>query len=349
MGRCAQHDASRTHARIPSIPCPVYPIVLLNLVGINLSLMLSIMDNTTMEMIATPYASGVSWNILVPGLGNIKVFGGHLAPAHKQPLGVSEIRSVVNNHDVILADFNAANAQLVKTRVVDRASDSLTRPSYLPHIADDATRTRPTQHPWHSQPTFVVPCFDDVLSVRAQLVVRPFSLSGAPVLPVVTRGNPRDLMRALGMPSDHAPMAAVVMANAPAPAPAYAPETLRGAALCITYNVADPVFWGPAFPPARAGFDMAEASQAQRERALVAEVDGYLQEMLRALLVSSGVARCTAGIIALQEVPHRLRRELVRTMEQRGLLTAVSQMHCSESTGLRADQASWVVVGVLTV
>lgn len=275
--------------------------------------------------IATRYVSGVSWE--VPGLG--RVFGGTVSPVHHEPNAVAEVKLIISTHDVLMCDFNATQRQLQCSGVLDGLSRVVVHspPSYAPPIPERRRRGRIT-----------LPAYDAILAHGGRLSVRPapIALTSAlslPVLPAwVDDSNPRALIQDRGLPSDHAPVSATV----------YATDE-RAKALCLTFNVADPCFWGVRYPSALDGFDATPDGEETRVRRWLRVLEDWTAR------VSSSMDY-THAVVALQEVPDGAERRARACLAERRFVVVSERMHCSTDPeeGARLDPggASWVMLAV---
>jgi len=123
-----------------------------------------------------------------------------------------------------------------------------------------------------------LPCFDNF--VVSDKEISEFKLQPLIKLPEIVGKNPRELIRELGLASDHVPVIGYFVKG---------DKTLR----IGTFNVADPVFWSKYYPAAGAGFDLGkEVERWERIEVLVEELK----------------KRC--DVVVLQEAPAGLARRL---------------------------------------
>jgi hypothetical protein len=240
--------------------------------------------------VCSTYVSGVSVNL--PGVG--RVFGGHISPVHKEPGAVPEVNELFQTHRILMGDFNAGESQLRKHIRLPAACEMHNPPSYLPSMPQ-------------IKPRIYIPCFDVVAAVGAACegTHNPRGIGSLPTR--VTGTDPRMIMVQRGMPSDHLPILASVSVHG---------LTVR----CFTYNVADPCFWGKAFPSAAAGFDTSKEGEAKRQ----AKVTDVIRRALSALPADAIL------VVALQEVPASMEAQLSTLLQSSFRCTVHSTpMHCA--------------------
>lgn len=122
-----------------------------------------------------------------------------------------------------------------------------------------------------------IPCFDNAVWDPVQL--QNLSYKTLVKLPKTTSRNPRNLIKDMGLVSDHVPIEIII------------PETLSA----VAFNVADPILWSQYYPNAGQGFELTFEAEKVRQTKIFDLVQDYVREY---------------DVVFLQEVPSELAKRL---------------------------------------
>lgn len=196
-------------------------------------------------------------------LKSIQDYGPEEAKANRR-----DLQKLFSQHGLVIGDLNSSPRALqLEIQLYGLSLEHFDKPTYLFPAPDNHSSVR-------------IPCFDNAVwnpsmidSVGYETIVE---------LPEFYDGNPRDLIKARGLLSDHVPIKATLR---------------KGELTCrvISHNVADPLLWSQYYPLAGNGFAPDIESDVVRQSALLEAICDYHKH---------------SEIVFLQEVPFSLSKRI---------------------------------------
>ena len=167
------------------------------------------------------------------------------------------LKQLFEEHAVVIGDMNSTPFAIQKELTTYGLVRQMQRfPTYL--------------FPAHNlQGAADIPCFDNAIwdsSRVMNLVAKPLV-----TLPLKITHNPRDLIKKLGLVSDHVPI-----------------EVKLEGKTIVAFNVADPLLWSQYYPSAGQGFELTLEAEEIRQQKIFNILKGYADDY---------------DVIFLQEVP----------------------------------------------
>ncbi len=145
-----------------------------------------------------------------------------------------------------------------------------------------------------------IPCFDNAIwdkSRISELTTRPLL-----ELPLKVNKNPRDLMKELGLLSDHIPL-----------------EVTFSGHNIVAFNVADPLLWSQYYPNSGQGFELTLEAEETRQQKLLTMVREYVSKY---------------DVVFLQEVPTALAEDIKKAYPHAEIINMQSSVELESPSKL---------------